>query len=81
MLFETRDREYTAQILKRRTAGIITALHQWVPCGNTTFVVHEPVVKPPSMFDADAYTIRARIRVQMMYGAGLSRPKIPPLTF
>lgn len=75
MLFETRDREYTAQILKRGTSTYDfegTSRIGWRVCGNTTFIVHEPV-KPPSVVD--------RFRVQMMYGAGLSRPKIPPLTF
>ncbi len=67
MPFGTPDREFTAQIQKRSISG------WWVPCGNTTFIVHGDRI---SLFDSDAFTMRAQIRMQAIYGAHLSRPNI-----
>ncbi len=72
MQFGTRDREYTAQI-QRKVNDIPGITHaRWVPCGNTTFIVHEPVRKRPSLFDDDLLGFRR----QMYYGAGIVNPKI-----
>lgn len=67
--FETRDREFTAQILKR------DIYYRWRVCGHTTVVLHEPVISA-KLFDEDAYVFNRRWRTQLLYNARITEPKI-----
>ncbi len=60
------DREYTAQIRKRDEFGV------WRPCGNTTFIVHDPF---PLYTQRDWQEDLIGYRRSMMYGAGIAKPK------
>lgn len=57
------DREFTAQI-GRHEFGV------WLPCGNTTFIVHTPKRERPSLFKDDLLGFRREYR----YGAGIVNP-------
>jgi hypothetical protein len=66
------DREYTAQIQRPVKQYGLTI---YVPCGNTTFIMHNPKRSRPSLFSDDLLGFRREYR----YGAGIADPKYPNL--